>query len=592
MKRALRPLLCSTRNTKYSSGCRLLDYTSPATHSSVPKSKFLLSSRFGFRYENQELYQEHAELLTIAELLRRKEVSKEAAQWPTIRFRLGLAPDFKLEDLRHAGYSLTHVNIWVDCIQQNTLLDAMKVISAHPETPWPGFVVLYTFGRHVTSSFEVYEAVRLYQSLLPELPYHLQPELVALVLKCCRRKLLDLTPLVVRTFLNVCKDQNQELAAPIVNELLWIVASFGKNWSTVDTGILTDAQELLVRAAGSDKIDAKGIFALSYVTHFKQPQVARSFMNELKALVVSRTPPGSAKDFAYSNGPAVINMLTSSTAEEALRILDETSIHKPAMWTCGALYLSRAKLLTSDVALRLWAKALGTKTRVTSLFTELVLGSILTLHSKQRVLAHALAAGIRLSPSLVARMMKVNTKSELDEAMALYPQFVSNRLVSEQILSTQGFCDPGSAWATYCRIRDSQGQPSRRALHTLCRAAWDTKLIWDGMYASQLALAEFKMHVRGLSVPADDLLRLFPDEKLLYAYIVMAGRAGYTKELVGFLSWVEDIGLKPSKLVLMALIHYSPQGPALLKLGQNARPPSSEWPSEEDYNLYVQMLEA
>lgn len=558
----------------------------------VPKSKYLLSSRFGFRYENQEPYQEKNELLTIAELLLRKLESSpntEVPQWPELRSRLGLAPDSNLQDLRHCGLNFTHINVWVDCIEQSTLLDALKVVTTHPETPWPGFVILYTFGRHASSPFEVYEAVRTYQIVLPTLPFHQQPEVLALLLKMCQKSLLDLVPVVVRTFLKVHK---REISAPVFNEILWIIARFGKRWSAVDTGILADTQELLVRAVGSDKIDAKGIFALSYVTHFRKPLVAREFINEMKALAVSRTPPNCANDFAYSNGPAVINLLTSSTAEDALRIADETPKHKSAMWTCVSLYLSRSKLLTSDVALRLWVKVVRSKIRVTSLFTELILGSVRSYHLKWKVLAHALAVGIRTTPSLVSRMMKVSTKADLDLAMAQFPQFLSNRLVSEQIMVTQSFCDPASVWNTYSRIRDAHGQPSRKALRTLCRTAWDTKLIWDGMYASQLALAEFKMHVRGLSVPADDLLRLFPDDNLLYAYVVMVGRAGYTGELVGFLSWVEDIGSKPSKQVLMALIHHSPQGPALLKLGLNTRPPSSEWPSEEEYDLYVQMLEA
>lgn len=149
---------------------------------------------------------------------------------------------------------------------------------------------------------------------------------------------------------------------------------------------------------------------------------------------------------------------------------------------------------------------------------------------------------------------------------------------------------PAALWTTYCALLGAGHEPDAATLYHLCRAAWNPRLAWtdpaghgdrDGgnseppltLYAAQRMVVEFKHWVRGAHLDrgdAGDLLKLYPTQRLVFAYAVMLGKAGYGDELLGLLPWLDRVGLAPDKQTLCALVTYSPNGAYLMRHGQAA----------------------
>lgn len=151
------------------------------------------------------------------------------------------------------------------------------------------------------------------------------------------------------------------------------------------------------------------------------------------------------------------------------------------------------------------------------------------------------------------------------------PQSCLNALLFSEVRN-----DPESVWKTYSRMLSYGHEPDNLTLYYLCRAAYDTSLMWSDtqtgtIYASQRAVVEFKHWVRGAHIDggdSSDLLKVYPSLRLMFAYTVMCGRSKFEQELLEVLPWMERIGLQPDKPLLCALIAYSPNGPYLMKHGQ------------------------
>jgi len=591
-------------------GCRILDYRSPRTHLTVSPPNFLLSSRSGYRYENLDPhYDDRQELLTILNIYRKRPKAFELYEEPPelvsegthqhlitngLYAKLGIDPKTPPHSLDFAALNVSDklqvaLDFWSDIILAPNLSLALKLSAQHSDIP--AFVALHVLSRHADTPLDVHNSLRQYEQWMPHIPEHFQPELTVLMLRMAQRKLVDIVPVIIQLFL---ANYKRDIPPRVLNELLWQIAHYGKQWSLVDTPLLSQAQEALISATGVDKIDVKGLVALAYIKHFRHPEVARKAIVNLTGIVAGRTPAQSSKEFAYSAGPLIMRLLTSSNAEEALLIVDEARTHLPAVWSALAVFLSRNHLLTSEVALNLWNQMINRirenspGLRVTNLFVEMILSSLSTFAQKQRVLASAIEFGLHLTPSIVAKMMNVNSAHDLDTAKLAFPTFLRHPLVQEQILKTQSYVDSPAVWDTYTKLYRGR-IPSRVALKCICRAAWDGKLLWGDMYAAQRALREVKLHVRGTAAPGNDILRLYPDDELLYAYVVMAGRSGYHEELMNFLPWMNEIQHDPSKRVLLALVYYSPMGPALLRMSQKM--PHDQWPTMDEFEAYKQMLE-
>lgn len=163
---------------------------------------------------------------------------------------------------------------------------------------------------------------------------------------------------------------------------------------------------------------------------------------------------------------------------------------------------------------------------------------------------------------------------------------------------------PGSMWSTYNALLDSGYEPDNLTLYYMCRAAWDIRIKWTdyhspshgntdntlSLYATQRMVVEFKHWVRGSHVDggdSNDLLKLYPSQRLVFAYTVMLGRAGYHDDLLEILPWLDRINMIPNKQILCALITYSPNGKYLMNHGISVNSStfqSSEGKSTEKIN--------
>jgi hypothetical protein len=136
-------------------------------------------------------------------------------------------------------------------------------------------------------------------------------------------------------------------------------------------------------------------------------------------------------------------------------------------------------------------------------------------------------------------------------------------------------------------MRKEGFEPTIETLTSLCIAARDTDLKWEGLYAAQRSVVEFKNWIRGAndnSSDADDVLKMYPSQRLFHEFIIMAGRANYDSELLGVLPWMSRIGFKPDKSCLCALILYSPNGDYLHQHGLKV---GGEWPTDFELQLYT-----
>lgn len=537
----------------------------------------------------------------------RQTEEEEPPVWPLLRRRLKLPEHTSFGDadakLNIHQVKRTRISAWVDCIVAPNLTEALNIISAYPYAQWPAHVVLYTYARRCTSSLEAHQAVRLLQVLLPQIPPHLQPELSYMCLHMVQHWLVDLVPVVVALFLRNTKQLSPEVA----NELVWRIASYGTSWDFVDITPLQDAQAQVVKAVGVSQLDTKGIFGLCYLEHFRRQHHLYAEMGGDTSGGSDNTPssttpgggsgirdirpqrfmeehmhlnPAQSQEFAYIAGLDVMRILDSPTTAHALAAADLAVNHRGAIWACCAQTLARRHELTAPIARELFKRAYQTKC-LNSQLIQLVISALPDFEQKLKVLDLAKKAGFKETPALVREMARLNTKPDLDEFKRTFKSYLTHPKVLDQLLQTSAIVDPASFWDVYVNT-PSDYTPSRKVLASMCRAAWDPTLIWDGLYASQRCTAEFKQHVRGVVAPSDDILRVYPDERMIYAYVVMLGKSQYFGELINCLQWMDKLELSPSKRVLLAVIHYSPQGAALLRMGTKLE----GWPSLEEYEVY------
>lgn len=212
-------------------------------------------------------------------------------------------------------------------------------------------------------------------------------------------------------------------------------------------------------------------------------------------------------------------------------------------------------------------------------------------------------------PSSATHLNGLSRAREIMGIMATRPSLACYNA----LLSGESRLAPESAWKTYSALLDTGHEPDTRTLYHLCRAAWDSQLIWTDsvgtlnektgkyeeplvLYAAQRMVVEFKHWVRGAHIDSgdsQDLLKLYPTQQLVYAYIVMLGRAGYGDELLGILPWLERIGMQPDKQILSALITFSPNGDYLMKHGQvvsGGNNGDSVWPTPNELRSFQNMI--
>lgn len=82
----------------------------------------------------------------------------------------------------------------------------------------------------------------------------------------------------------------------------------------------------------------------------------------------------------------------------------------------------------------------------------------------------------------------------------------------------------------------------------------DRRLMWGEMFASQIAVHQFRSNVR--STP--ELCNVVPSDRAWYLYVEVLALCYYTAELAELLKWWEDLQFAPSKDTLMLLLRSLP----------------------------------
>lgn len=331
--------------------------------------------------------------------------------------------------------------------------------------------------------------------------------------------------------------------------------------------------------------------------------------------------------FPYLQGVKALELLMTKTSDQTLSVFDTISQPNGLLWALLLKQLRRLGDLPLATMDMLWAKIRGQARKNPNLITSYLLSQVVMGY---RTLTHAVKImneypafidmgfikhylkiasndnrlwvgdteeQMRLDESGYTRRRGANnnfytTSRGLDltrqvvAAMEHRPRPVLNSMLAGELY----YGAPEKMWALYTDMLDHQGyEPDAWTLYYMCKAAATRpSLRWDGLFAAQRMMVEFKHWVRGAYIDggdANDLLKLFPSRALFYQYIVMIGKAGYQDDLLEILPWMQRIGFIPDKLCLSALITYSENGRFLLKHSRVSGA-SGEWPTEIELKMY------
>lgn len=512
--------------------------------------------------------------------------------------------------LQQHEYSKADIRKWVKCFESRSLKEALQYMT--PEDKWPQFLALFTLKRNVKSSIEAYEAIRVYQRVLPKSEPVWQMPLFLRALRICKKALPDYIPIITRIFVLHAHDDVKTQSN--YNHLLWQLSSFGTSLIIDHTKFLSEAQRIVVadiKSCHSDIfIDTKGYLGLGYTLSIVAVDKAKVFIDVVKKhnypyskeelLALNENESHGLKNiqwgrFPYLHGLYALELTLARNAAEGFRIFDSI----PKNCRIAILYvflLTRLRNLgelTTEIAEIIWQHVRKDQIRLTPLllvrFLEVFDHSSKIFDEIKRVADNQ---GVYLGNSNLRNQFFYQlAKKDLMEASSIFNKIPHKTIeLYEMLMKVQLQVSPINLWDTFCALKKDGFEPSIDILVMLCRtAASNPFLKWGNMYAAQQAVVEFKSWVRGANIDgsdAHDIFKLYPTTRLLHSYITMLGRAGYGEGLLDVLPWLERIKFVPDKKLLCAIIHYSPNGEYLLKHGSCA---GGDWPTRDDVELYKSM---
>ncbi|PRT53225.1 hypothetical protein B9G98_00845 [Wickerhamiella sorbophila] len=567
---------------------RLLDYAevpgSPSMRSPL-NNDYLLRSKANLRYGSQDSKLEQATVLaayfenfkhknikglekTLQKRLNIADLLKEEVAWQSGE----LSPAMR-QLIEDSEVSHDDIKALLDCFFAPTLTEALEVMKGRR---WPSFLVIYTLNREVHSQIEAYHAIKLYLSTIEQAKSDFQVEMTSLALRIAQDHIVEMAPPICEIFSTYGSVEAKSPAA--LNELLWVLAKFGTTWTKSESLVLIAAQEILVKSMGRVNLDMKGRVGLAYTVLPSSRKTALNLVN----LEHDKTD-----GFVYHVGRQMIEIMAAQSAEEILAGLNsvEPEHRTSRVWSIVLLSLRNQGLLNSALAKRLWGHLKNTKVRFSQQMAELLLVPLQTISEKITHFKFLEQSGIKVNTGILSAFFHVSSRHELSLATTLVSSFgdmANDPSVLTARIAAEAKHNKKAVWNTYQEIL-KQTAPSADVLESLCVAAW-VRLKWDDALAVQRTIPEIHKWVRRES---DDIFRLYPTQRLLYAYVFMLGKARYDVELLEVLPWLENLNFSPEKRTLCALIHYSSHGQALLKLGAKAE---GEWPTPGELEEYAHGL--
>lgn len=515
-----------------------------------------------------------------------------------------------LRALDRHGYTKRDLDVWLQCITAPQLHTALEVMEARPN--WPKFLILFTLRRYCNSRLAAYNLARWFAMVYPmyeQTDPKLQSKMLFRVVQGVQKWVPDLVP-------NVCEIAMAHMHASLcntstLNQLLWQLSRFGL--SAVhprETAFIMRAQALVVDKMAQHHIalDTKGYLAVGYTLREESPDRAKAFVDVIKQheypvsndeRVATTGEPSYMGAFPYLQGVSCLELLMTESGVDALNVFDSIERPNSMQWALLFRQLRRLKELNADVTKAMWDRVVahqassgdGDGANVVSpyLLSQTMMGFGSIDKADQVLRQFPQSMSLTVAVTYIKLLCKsgsadgLNRARQLLAAMEYKPVAAYNALLSGELRHGS----PHKMWAVYdggiLNARDRNLEPDVWTLYYMCRAAWDRTLEWDGLFAAQRMVVEFKHWVRGAYLDGGDsadLLKLYPSDPLLFAYIVMLGRAGYHDDLLEILPWLQRIGYdNPSKLCLSALIVYAPNGKYLQKHAQVAGV-GKNWPTE------------
>lgn len=546
---------------------------------------YLLRSKANLRYGRQDSSLEEATVLaayfdhfkhkhirgletTLQKRLKSVDLLKEETAWDS--GKLGPTMQQLIGDL---GTSHEDIKAFLECAFAPTLDAALEGMEGRK---WPTFLVIYTLNRKIHSRVEAYHAIKLYLRTIEQAQSDFQVEMTSLALRIAQEYIVEMAPPICEIFSTYGSPEAKSPAT--LNELLWVLAKFGTTWTKSESLVLIAAQEILVKSMGRVNLDMKGRVGLAYTVLPSSRKTALNLVN-----FESHKTDG----FAYLVGRQLIEIMAAQSADEILAGLNaiEQKHRTSRVWSIVLLSLRNQGLLNSALGGRLWRHLKGTDVRFSQQMAELLLFPLETTSEKIANLKYLEHSGVKVNGAILSAFFNVSSRQELALATAFVGSFgdiANDPAVLTARITAEAKYNKAAVWNTYQEILEKVA-PSADVLESLCVAAW-VPLEWDGALAAQRAIPEIHKWVRR---KADDVFRLYPTQRLLYAYVFMLGKARYDDELLDVLPWLEELNFLPEKRTLCALIHYSTHGQVLLKLGAKAE---GEWPTPGELEEYAHGL--
>lgn len=513
-----------------------------------------------------------------------------------------------LRALERHGFTKLDLDKWTECImapQLHAALEALDHDSAKSSRNWPKFLVLFTLRRYCNSRLAAYGLTRWFSAQYPLFVSDslMQTKMFFRVLQGVQQWVPDLIPTVCQIAM---KHASPDICTPeVLNQALWMLSRFG--YASIDsraTTLIMQAQSVIVEQMTQKKValDTKGYLAIGHVLREESPERARAFLDaikrhdypysadEMNALGETQHPYHGT--FPYLQGPACLEILLSVTGDQALTAFDSIQSPNSMQWAILLRQLRKLNELTAETTETLWEKIKRNSAERSNVISPHLLSQVImglgSLDQARKIIQEYPGY---MTSSLALTYIKIACRADggrglsearqIVSAMEYKPVAAYNSLLAGELY--QG--NPTKMWHIYDQCIMGPGnnyEPDVWTLYYLCRAALDQGLIWDGLYAAQRMVVEFKHWVRGAYIDggdSGDFLKVYPSDQLFYTYIVMLGRAGYHDDLLEVLPWMQRIGFEPSKLCLSALITYSPNGKYLQKHAQVSGV-GGNWPTD------------
>ncbi|CAN6624013.1 hypothetical protein TRVA0_009S02696 [Trichomonascus vanleenenianus] len=543
-------------------------------------------------------------------------------------FRLDrpMEKSFLVKSLEKHGYYYFDLVRWFKCIRAPTLTEAIRVMDlsdhqlhqdlvaqgadfskseiGHPKNEeeeqyginrWPDFLIAFTLRRKCESRLEAIAMFNLYHEIASsptsKTPYTLF-KLFSYCIRIAHLHVPEMLPDLCGIFVKYAP--RELLIRSVFNEAMWHVSSFGSDRSEYVDQMISQALKVLVNVMISRdiKFDRKGLLALAYALRKSSPSRSRALVQTVKNrdYEISQEELRNPLKFAYNEALYCMEMLLSNDKLAVIDILSRVAPEKRrnVLWATAIQRIDELGQLDKATTKSMYSKLVDNNNSPT---IDNYLADRLLQGPQPRAMALSALRKLStpsLSPRVLSKYLSISSRRSLDFAREVISNLETPNLgLLNTLIRGEALYDATKVWTTYQLILSSGFEPTVQTLDSLCIAAQNPAVEWGDLYAPQRVVVEFKRWVRGAHLDrsdAEDIVKVYPTQRLFHNYITMLGKSNYKDELLAVLPWMERIGLQPDKNCLCALIQHSPNGSWLMQHGRLA---GLNYPTDEEYETYL-----